>query len=367
MDDDDFYVFLNEHPEVATYIKNNSRKAVSIAKTLMQTNSRVIFLDVDEVIAGQHAHPQGKSVSHYAVDLINALACECNAKIVYVSVWATHHRNNVSMHDVHEGFGFGPRTLHCDWRIDPSRIVDRQGRGDGVMEWLNAHPEVTDYVVIDDSWVCYEHLEDTYRRTIAVDGINGFTHRDYLAAKDILLTGQVSPAAHYAPRSPKGCFDGEVPERHTVHLNRVKNTAVAFLKAGDQRHFVLCCCLYRVMLDRKTIQIGKYWDEPGLDRIRFALNRTYNESRSALKKVYVDSQLSQTAKTARWFSYALFDNMPFHPLIIDNRVYGVNWRHEETLAYVNEHICPAVADLNKVRPSDIPDSEILFPEGIPLD
>lgn len=56
-------------------------------------------------------------------------------------------------------------------------------RGNEIQKWLNEHPEVTHYVIIDDD---SDMLESQKNNFVNTDGYHGFQFSDMLKARDIL-------------------------------------------------------------------------------------------------------------------------------------------------------------------------------------
>ncbi len=103
---------------------------------------KVIFLDVDGVLNCQKDYDvvcDGAKVDRLSlskVSILNDLIAETEAKVVLSSTWRK--------------FEGARRFLseHVDF-IDCTPILDKK-RGDDIQHWLDAHPEVTDWVIVDD-------------------------------------------------------------------------------------------------------------------------------------------------------------------------------------------------------------------------
>lgn len=122
---------------------------------------KIIFLDVDGVLINRKvlmekhtlaklAALAGSSERFYdradldCVALINTLLEETGAKIVVSSCW----RIGRTVEEL--------QTLFTNWGITPGAVIDRTindwdwVRGQEIQEWLDRHPDVTQFVIIDD-------------------------------------------------------------------------------------------------------------------------------------------------------------------------------------------------------------------------
>jgi len=168
--------------------------------------SKVIFLDIDGPImtprsALLHVMTEGmKTPLHefskdflasaqekfwlpdpVAVILITKLAEDNDAKIVISSTWRSH--KNFIETDL-PMLGFDKSLLHEDWAT-PRFSESGVRREDEINAWLEKHPEVTQFITIDDEVLDF----DTH---IQVCGDNGFLLDNYNQALEI-LTGKEVP------------------------------------------------------------------------------------------------------------------------------------------------------------------------------
>jgi len=72
-------------------------------------------------------------------------------------------------------------TPHFRWRGG-----DEVNRGHEIKHWLDAHPEVTDYVIVDDD---RDMLESQLSNFVNTSELHGFMHGDMLQAQRILRSG----------------------------------------------------------------------------------------------------------------------------------------------------------------------------------
>ena len=103
----------------------------------------VIFLDVDGVLTSVRCN------GYYDFDLwaVNFLRWACTksgAKIVMSSAWRTISGAKGWFTEVFD------KHLHEDWRTIDNRFK-AENRSEEIDEWLSRHPEVADFVVVDDT------------------------------------------------------------------------------------------------------------------------------------------------------------------------------------------------------------------------
>lgn len=153
-------------------------------------SSKVIFLDIDGVLNSQKWYISEKNVgdsknTDYDLDpncifLINKLCEETNSKIVLSSDWRIDtgsfaRLSRVGLINIIDKtpitiFGqYGP-TYHFS-------------RGEEIQMWLEWHPEVTKYVIIDDS---EDFLKEQLQYFVKTDPNVGFTNENYKQALKIL-------------------------------------------------------------------------------------------------------------------------------------------------------------------------------------
>lgn len=155
---------------------------------------KVVFLDIDGVLCTPRAcfAVGDKGIFSYldpiACLLLKRLLVETGAKLVISSTWRKLHPGtsfDAILSAACPGLGtfvyypFADEEKRKDWRTK-----DLPGqRGGEIQEWLDRHPEVTHFVILDDDSDML-HLKDKLVQTDAYDGL-GF--RDYRKARAILL------------------------------------------------------------------------------------------------------------------------------------------------------------------------------------
>ncbi len=150
------------------------------------TAPKTIFLDMDGVLCTVRAHiGQGergmmRALDREAMGLLNVLAEVPGTPVLYVlsSTWRMIY-DRPGMESNLRQFGWRGE-FHGDW----CTIQDRTGhRGVEVADWLLRHPEVTDWVAIDDD---SDFLPDQKSRLALTHAYDGLRWQDFLDACRIL-------------------------------------------------------------------------------------------------------------------------------------------------------------------------------------
>lgn len=145
---------------------------------------RVIFLDMDGVLCTERAHiAQGyQNMSNHGglmdaldregVGMLNAFHNKY-ADTVYVlsSTWRRHH-TRTEMEEWLQRYQWDGK-FHDDWHTP---VFYNQPRGDEIKDWLIRHPEVTNYIILDDS---SDMLEEQKFHFVQTDDYNGIRSENY--------------------------------------------------------------------------------------------------------------------------------------------------------------------------------------------
>lgn len=151
--------------------------------------SRIIFLDIDgpmissrcrfltkpkhvEVPWGQQTKRVFATFDPCAVGLLNRLISLSGAKLVMSSSWAMA-MNKAMIRRVLKINGIDPKHLHKDW-ITPRKMSSY--RVNEIKWWLDDHPDVVDYVAIDDADLDIEWVP----KCVKCDEHEGFSWRNFL-------------------------------------------------------------------------------------------------------------------------------------------------------------------------------------------
>lgn len=162
------------------------------------TDEKVIFLDIDGVLVTARAfvanraykrRRRNREFDSVGAGIIRAACLDCGAKIVISSTW----RFNAIM----DGTGKGMEGIlynrlkkhkllefvHSDWRTVDLYRFSSGVRGDEIKEWLDRHPEVSKYAIIDDD---SDMLPEQMDRFVHVKSNDGILFKDWRALKDLL-------------------------------------------------------------------------------------------------------------------------------------------------------------------------------------
>jgi len=137
------------------------------------TNQRIIFLDIDGVLNSEEYHRNslnsGKDFSRFdpsSVSLIKALVEEFSLRIVISSTWRYGAIDRL-MHELKKNKLLD--YLYHDW-FTP--VIHPAHRGTEIKLWLDLHPEVAEYVIIDDDSNILEEQKSNFVNTSLHLGMN---------------------------------------------------------------------------------------------------------------------------------------------------------------------------------------------------
>lgn len=125
---------------------------------------KVIFLDVDGVLNSEtfmidNPNAMFKNIlSESAIDLLRRIVDETGAKIVLSSSWRRIKMNMI--HLTKQLFAHGI-SIHSSTPYS----IELRNRGDEIGAWLREHPEVTNYVILDDDDDMGEHMSHLVQTT----------------------------------------------------------------------------------------------------------------------------------------------------------------------------------------------------------
>jgi hypothetical protein len=155
---------------------------------------KILFLDVDGVLNSERSFLAGGArlrawtnsndpyfvkitkctIDPIACELVNRICAEIDVKIVISSTHRMHFTDSPEklqqLKDYFGELGIGPDFI-IDWTL---RLHTR--RGEEIREWLLRHPEVTHYVIFDDS---ADMLEEQMEYFIHVDAGQGLSAQNY--------------------------------------------------------------------------------------------------------------------------------------------------------------------------------------------
>ena len=163
---------------------------------------KIIFLDIDGVLnsidsmLSLHGCNESK-LDHVSVMLLKRLCEQTDAKIVISSTW----RRSRATKDFIEMF-----AKHHNWFDAPviSRTpVLNTERGHEIQEWLDSHPEVPNFVILDDD---SDMLDSQLDNFVHVSNVNGFRSKHF--CKALRIFGQpderLEKQVNFVRKSTKG-------------------------------------------------------------------------------------------------------------------------------------------------------------------
>lgn len=152
----------------------------------IEKNMKILFLDIDGVLNSKfyykYIYKPDNGLSRfdpYCAVLIRRLVEEFSLQIVITSTW----RNGLVDRLMRELQDNGlDNFLHSDWHTPILRFASR---GKEIKSWLDKHPEVTDYLIIDDN---ENLLEYQMERFVKTNNFLGMAQEHYNQARSILLS-----------------------------------------------------------------------------------------------------------------------------------------------------------------------------------
>lgn len=146
-------------------------------------NQKILFLDIDGVLNSEYYYNTSSDLSNsqskfdpVAIELIKKLIKEFSLKIVVSSTWRYGAVDRL-MHELkkHKLIDY----LYHDW-FTP--VIHPAHRGTEIKLWLDLHPEVGDYIIIDDD---ENILEEQMNRFVKTGLHKGMTEEHYHRVREI--------------------------------------------------------------------------------------------------------------------------------------------------------------------------------------
>lgn len=150
---------------------------------------KVIFLDFDGVIT---TYDSKWKINMYKINIINDICDKTDAKIVVTSTWRMGYHDDVyECHELLKRYFIKHNYLDNFKDTFDKFISNIIGmtecigglRGDEIKSYMNEHPEVENYVIIDDDSDMCDYQLCNFIQTDTYDGI---TERDAKLCVDIL-------------------------------------------------------------------------------------------------------------------------------------------------------------------------------------
>lgn len=150
---------------------------------------KVIFLDFDGVIT---TYDSKWKINMYKINIINDICDKTDAKIVVSSTWRMGYRGDVSAFHERLKQYFIKHNYLDNFKDTFYKFINNIVgmtecigglRGDEIKSYMNKHPEVENYVIIDDDSDMCDYQLFNFVQTDTCDGI---TERDAKLCVDIL-------------------------------------------------------------------------------------------------------------------------------------------------------------------------------------
>ena len=116
---------------------------------------KVIFLDIDGVL--NHVDTPDRLTGIIGIDdeccrRLKRVVDECDASIVLISTWKMHIKDTYEESDKSGKYLLDKFKHHNIPLIGKTSGPCGNGRGKGIIEYLNSHEEVDSYIIIDDEF-----------------------------------------------------------------------------------------------------------------------------------------------------------------------------------------------------------------------
>lgn len=141
---------------------------------------KILFLDIDGVLNSAHVLEQqqrGDAIDRGMVERVNQIIRATDCKIVVSSTWRLLH-----------SMGQLKAMLRLHGMIDvvidrtPDLVDDTHNRGDEIEAWLKGHPEVSQFVILDDE----SDMSDVINHLVQTSFKTGLQDEHVVKAIDIL-------------------------------------------------------------------------------------------------------------------------------------------------------------------------------------
>ena len=165
-------------------------------------NTKIIFIDIDGPLCSSRASflPENKTSlrnkedpmqqGHHkyfdpcAVWMMNDIILKVKPMFVLSTSWAKYYSidemiNFFELNKLH----INKNNIHEDW-VTPKRMSSQ--RVHEIDWWLDDHPEITEYVIIDDSVSREDFCNVKVDRVVNVDSYDGLNYSNYLEVLKIL-------------------------------------------------------------------------------------------------------------------------------------------------------------------------------------
>lgn len=152
---------------------------------------KVIFLDIDNVLNCSTSVSNCNGWVGIDTALVRKLAQivqVTEAKIVLTSTWKNNFEPGAYKQTHPEAKYLSNKLRKQGLKVYSKTIDKNYNRGEGIMNWLDSHKDVTAWVVLDDHAFndFYKYKDAILKRWIWTDYVTGLTDTDVKNAIDIL-------------------------------------------------------------------------------------------------------------------------------------------------------------------------------------
>lgn len=147
---------------------------------------KICFLDIDGVLNSTEDWIEWKTIGHsvnYSMEMLSRakmamlvhIVKTTGCKIVLSSTWRLYYSNEEMIsHFEKRGVFF----FNEDNFIDQTRDLHNKIRGDEIQEWLDRHPEVTKYIILDDSSDFHDYQKEFHVKTDTYTGMSYYDMKE---------------------------------------------------------------------------------------------------------------------------------------------------------------------------------------------
>ena len=152
-----------------------------------------IFLDIDGVLNNANTNaktPLGYTgINNRLLKLFSYFVKETNAKIILSTSWKTEWDKDYRKR-TEDGYYLNKKFKQLDlliWDKIDENTTGSFYRGAAISQYLEKHPEITHYVILDDFEFDFNNYEELKKHWVQTKESNGFTKEDYQKALNIML------------------------------------------------------------------------------------------------------------------------------------------------------------------------------------
>lgn len=145
-------------------------------------NERVIFLDYDGVINLNPTGFDGCFNNPVAIEYLNKLCFDFDFKIVVSSSWRRHPEYKNFLYN---------SGLSNEIEIIGGTEITNQGREFEIRNYLEIHPEINEYLIIDDAFLPGELFKHLIQTTYS-SGFNESKYKEALSKMETLYNKRVN-------------------------------------------------------------------------------------------------------------------------------------------------------------------------------